>query len=78
MLETFVDAFMYEPAIEFGKGQEVTQYKYICDKPLSLPKYLKHFVPPDTSILLKDGPDIVQCIGIDGVNKPHIFLKAEG
>ena len=69
---------MYEPAVEFGKCNHPSQFKYLFDKPTVLPKYLEHFSPPDGSIEIEEGPEVEQCIGIDGVNKPHIFLKAEG
>ena len=78
VLNTFVSAFMYEPAIEFGQKDKPTSYKYIFDPPTNLPKYLEHFAQPNKSIQIEAGPELFQCIGIEGVNKAHSCLKAEG
>ena len=68
---------MYESAVEFGKGSDPSQFKPPFDKPFVLPKYLEHFSSPDDLIEIQEGPEVEQCIGIDGVNRHHIFLKAE-
>ena len=62
---------MYEPAILLNKKEDSSKYRYFYDKPAILPKYLNHFVPPDDSIKIVNGPEICQCVGIAGVNQPH-------
>ena len=73
---TFCQAFLYQPALEFGKSDDVSAYKYIHHKPISLPSYLKMFLPPGTATYGETG--ILRCKGISGVNPAHDFLRVEG
>ena len=42
----FAQAYLYESAIEYEKINDSSEYKYILDKPTSLPKYLQSSVDP--------------------------------
>ena len=75
-IRTFCEAFLYQPALEFGKKNEPSSYKYVFNKPGTLSPYLKMFLPPGSK-RIKDRGEILQCKGIDGVNLPHDFLKVE-
>ena len=54
------------------------QHTNFCLALKNLPKYLDHFGPPNNTIQIVAGPELCQCIGVNGVNKPHCVLKAEG
>ena len=77
-LVAFAHAFIYEPGNEYGKLGDSSAFKYISDKPASLPKYLLHFCPPDGSIKITNDLKMRLCIGIEGVNAEHYYLDVEG
>ena len=60
----FANAFLYDPAVEFGQLKNNIRYRYIFNKPKQLPKYLEHFCPPDGSIKIIDGPKLSMCGGM--------------
>ena len=69
---------MFDPCVEFGKLDDPHQLEYLNEKPCSLQKYLKHLLPPDESIKIEEGPELLNCMGIPAINKSHCFLKNEG
>ena len=79
-LLTLTQAFLYQPALEFGKKEDSSAYKYIFNKPNTLPTYLKMFLPPNVSVEEDEDEvrDTIRCNGIQGINASHDFLKAEG
>ena len=75
-IRTFCEAFLYQPALEFGKKNEASSYKYVFNRPGTLSPYLKMFLPPGSK-RIKERSEILQCKGIAGVNPAHDFLKVE-
>ena len=78
-LQTICQAFLYQPALEFGKKDDVSAYRYVFHKPATLSPYLKRdFLPPDVETDNEEERELLKCKGIQGINKSHTFLKAEG
>ena len=79
-LQAFYQAFLYQPALEFGKRDGIDAYKYIFHKPASLSCYLKIVLPSNVEVE-EDEEEVIDsltCKGINGIIKEHDFLKAEG
>jgi hypothetical protein len=86
-VRTYVQAFLYQPALEFGKNgeqQPPEAYKYVFHKPHALSSYLKMFAhPTDSGITIDNGEEgevsiLKECNGVHGINLPHSFLQSEG
>ena len=82
---TYCQAWLYQPALEFGKGDDETSYKYVLHRPTSLSRYLHMFrhVQSDISISKEEVDDeeeveLIKCCGIDNINLPQIFLQSDG
>ena len=75
VLETYISDFLFEPAIEFGKVENTSEYQYISKKKTALPQYLKNFVPSDHSIEVEEGPEMMKCIGIKWDNQFSLFFE---
>ena len=76
-IRTFCEASLYQPALEFGEKGKPSSFRYVFNKPGTLPPYLKMFLPPGSK-RIKNRSETMRCKGIDGVNPAHDFLKAEG
>ena len=77
---TYVQDFLYQPALEFGKENDKNSYKNVFHKPTTLFPYLKMFVAPndsDISVTEDNGGDegysnrLLHCKGIQGINLPR-------
>ena len=77
----YVMSFMFEPAVEIEKSNDISSYKYLFESPKVLPKYLEHFVHKDSKIEILDNhehnPVLLECKGICNVNQKHVFLASE-
>ena len=65
VLETYVNAFMYEPANEAHMYENGAQIEYIHgEHPPKLPMYLKDFCREgDTNTQIEQGPATCMCVG---------------
>ena len=79
-IQTFCQAFLYQPALEFGMADDSSAYHYVFHRPTYLSPYLKMFLPPNVEAEEEENErrDIVRCKGIKGINAKHDFLKNEG
>ena len=73
VVETYIHAFLCEPANDVSQTTE--EMHYIFAKPTTLPKYLEEFSLD--GIIIVDDPKTVTCLGYS-IDSNHIFLKAEG
>ena len=48
-IRTYMQAWMYQPALEFGKEEDKKEYKYVFHEPITLSPYLHMFAHPNGS-----------------------------
>ena len=46
-IRTYMQAWMYQPALEFGKATDKDAYKYVFHEPITLSPYLRMFAHPN-------------------------------
>ena len=63
-LMNFAQAYLYDPAVVYGKLEESCEYRYIFGKPSSLSKYLENFCQPNVFIACVEGHSLSICCGI--------------
>ena len=68
-LLTFCQALLCQPSLGYGKIDNPDAYKYIFDKPSSLPVYFKNFLPPNEALnITLNESNVLSCKGINRVS----------